>query len=197
MNAESPFLNSLKIPNNYQIFKGFFLLSISAFGGVLPLARRALVYRYNWITEEEFFDLIGLCQLLPGPNVINLAVILGNRFQKIPGIFSAILGLLCAPMAISIGLAYLYSLYADSLVIKNLLKGIAPVICGLTLALASQMIKPLVKNYQEPNKNKSLTPFIYLILTFIGIGIYRYSLFKVFIILFPFSLITTYWVSRK
>ena len=56
-------------------------MGLLGFGGVLPWARRVLVEERAWLSEREFAELLGMCQILPGPNVVNLAVILGARWQ--------------------------------------------------------------------------------------------------------------------
>ncbi len=61
------------------------MLGLTAFGGALPLARREIVERRKWLDADEFTDLLGLCQFLPGGNVINLSVAIGMRFRDMPG----------------------------------------------------------------------------------------------------------------
>src|ERR1700749_1528175 len=68
-------------PTTREIFMGFLGLGLTSFGGALPLARRTIVDRHRWLTAAEFTDLLGLCQFLPGGNVINLSVALGMRFH--------------------------------------------------------------------------------------------------------------------
>jgi chromate transporter len=59
-------------PTTGALFRGFLALGLMGFGGVLPLARRMLVEERRWLSGAEFADLLGLCQFLPGGNVINL-----------------------------------------------------------------------------------------------------------------------------
>ena len=69
------------IPTPAALFRGFSRVGLSGFGGVLPWARRLLVETEAWLTAEEFNVLLGLCQFLPGPNVVNLAVAEGSRVK--------------------------------------------------------------------------------------------------------------------
>ena len=55
------------------------MLGLTAFGGALPLARRMVVEKHRWLSGAEFTDLLGLCQLLPGGNIINLSVAPGVK----------------------------------------------------------------------------------------------------------------------
>ena len=72
-------------PTTAALFLGFLSIGIIGFGGVLPWARRMMVEQRRWLTPAEFTDLLGLCQFLPGPNIVNLAVALGSRFRGLPG----------------------------------------------------------------------------------------------------------------
>ena len=62
-------------------------------GGVLPFARHYLVETSRWMTAEEFNQQLGLCQFLPGPNVVNLAVVVGRRYGGLAGACLAPFGL--------------------------------------------------------------------------------------------------------
>ena len=63
------------------------MLGLTAFGGALPLARR-MVVEAPLAVGAEFTDLLGLCQFLPGGNIINLSVALGMKFRGPRGAFS-------------------------------------------------------------------------------------------------------------
>ncbi|MBB5447589.1 chromate transporter [Paraburkholderia sp. WSM4177] len=92
-------------PTLREIFGGFLGLGLISFGGALPLARRALVEQRRWLTSDEFTDLLGLCQFLPGGNVINLSVAIGMRFRGVPGALAGLLGLIAGPSLAVIGSA--------------------------------------------------------------------------------------------
>src|SRR5215217_829654 len=100
------------VPGLAALFLGFASISAIGFGGVLPWARRLTVERRHWLTAAEFTDLLALCQFLPGPNVINLAVVLGTRYHGAAGAVAALAGILAVPVAIIIGLGALYGAHA-------------------------------------------------------------------------------------
>jgi chromate transporter len=87
-------------PSTAALFRGFLMLGLTGFGGVLPLARHMIVEERRWLTNLEFTELLGLCQFLPGGNIINLSVAIGLRFRGLPGALAAIVGLIAAPTAI-------------------------------------------------------------------------------------------------
>ena len=126
-------------PDLRALFLGFSSVGLSGFGGVLPFARRMLVEERRWMTAEEFNAQLGLCQFLPGPNVINLAVVVGKRYQGALGAIVATVGLLAGPLAIVLLLALLYDAYGSLPLAQGMLRGIAAVGCGLLFAMAWRM----------------------------------------------------------
>ena len=86
-------------PSIVALFLGFFSVGMFGFGGVLPWARRMAVEQKHWMTATEFTELLGLCQFLPGGNIMNVTIALGARFHGIPGALAAFVGLMPAPEA--------------------------------------------------------------------------------------------------
>jgi chromate transporter len=126
-------------PDLRALFLGFSSVGLSGFGGVLPFARRMLVEQKHWMTAEEFNAQLGLCQFLPGPNVVNLAVVVGKRYGGVAGAIVAPLGLLAGPFMIVLLLALLYDRYGSLPIAQAMLRGIAAVGCGLLFAMAWRM----------------------------------------------------------
>lgn len=126
-------------PDLRALFLAFSSVGLSGFGGVLPFARRMLVEERQWLTAEEFNALLGLCQFLPGPNVVNLAVVVGKRYRGALGAIVAPVGLLAGPMLIVFLLAMLYGRYGSLPAVQGMLRGIAAVGCGLLFAMAWRM----------------------------------------------------------
>ncbi|UCV04459.1 chromate transporter [Dechloromonas denitrificans] len=126
-------------PDLRALFLGFSAVGLSGFGGVLPFARRMLVEERRWMSPEEFNAQLGLCQFLPGPNVVNLAVIVGKRYQGLAGAIVAPVGLLAGPVAVVLLLALLYDAYGSLPLVQSMLRGIAAVGAGLLFAMAWRM----------------------------------------------------------
>src|SRR4051812_37059523 len=82
------------------LFLCFLTMGLTSFGGVLPWARRMLVEERAWLTNKEFLDALSLGQILPGPNVVNLSIMVGARFHGAVGAVLAFSGLMLAPLAI-------------------------------------------------------------------------------------------------
>jgi chromate transporter len=130
-------------PGLLALFRSFFEVGMLGFGGVLPLARRMIVERRRWLTPADFTDLLALCQFLPGPNVVNLAVALGGRFRGPAGSLAAVGGLLGGPVAVVIALGAVYGRYATVPAVAHGLEGLAAAAAGLVLATALRIAAPL------------------------------------------------------
>ena len=134
------------VPTSRELFLGFLGLGMTAFGGALPLAHRMVVERHRWLTETEFVELLGLCQFLPGGNIINLSVALGMRFRGVKGALAAIFGLIAVPSMVVVMLGILYQHYQHDPLIKHLFAGLAAAASGLLIQMAVKIALPLRKN---------------------------------------------------
>ena len=149
------------------MFFGFAKVGLSGFGGVLPFARRMLVDRQRWLSASEFNALLGLCQFLPGPNVVNLSVCLGARFHGAAGALVATLGLVVPPFMIVLCLAFAYGQWGQLEVVQNMLRGVAAVGAGLLFATALKMAKNVAER-------RIYLPFSLLIL--LAVAVLRWPL---------------------
>jgi chromate transporter len=130
-------------PGLGPLFGAFASVGLLGFGGVLPLARRMVVERRGWLTAAEFTDLLALCQFLPGPNVVNVAVALGGRFRGPAGSLAAVSGLLGGPVAVVILLGAAYGRFGAVPAVAHAIAGLAASASGLVLATALRIAAPL------------------------------------------------------
>jgi len=114
---------------------------MSGFGGVLPWARRTLVERDKILTSEEFSAILGICQIVPGPNIVNLAVCVGSRFGGARGAAASVLGLTLGPISLVMVLAVLYDHYSYLDSVKGMLRGISAVGVGLIASTGFKMLR--------------------------------------------------------
>lgn len=149
------------------LFWGFSKVGLSGFGGVLPFARRMLVEEQRWLSADDFNSILGICQFLPGPNVVNLSVVVGARYRGAMGALAASLGLLLGPMLIVLCLGILYDRFGSLPQVQGMLRGIAAVGVGLLFATAVRMALavrwPVI-----------LLPFA--LLTFVTVALLRWSM---------------------
>ncbi len=121
-------------------------LALQGFGGVLAVAQREIVERRRWLTREQFVEMLSISQILPGPNIVNLALALGYRYFGVRGAFAGMAGLLCVPLLIVLSLAALYSTFANEPLLVGALRGMGAVAAGLLLATAAKLIGTLKRN---------------------------------------------------
>jgi chromate transporter len=129
-----------------ELFKVFTRLSLQGFGGVLPIAQHQLVERERWLTREQFVEMLSIGQVLPGPNIVNVALMVGDRFFGWRGALAALGGMLLAPMLLVLALAALYVGFADVAAVAGALRGMGAVAAGLVLAMAVKLMPALARN---------------------------------------------------
>jgi len=129
-----------------ELFRVFNRLALQGFGGVLPIAHRELVERERWLAPQQFVELLALGQVLPGPNIINMAIIFGDRHFGWRGALAAAGGLLVVPMLIVLVLATLYQRVASHPLAAGALRGMGVVAAGLVIATALKLRHTLAAN---------------------------------------------------
>lgn len=162
-----------------ELFLAFSQLALSGFGGVLPWAHRTLVERKGWLTQREFVETLALGQLLPGPNIGNMAVMIGYRFSGYAGAAAAIGGLVAGPFLLMIAVALLYGYFGALPLVQQALSGMSAVAAGLVLATGLKMITGLKRHWR---------PFLFAVLALAGVGALRWPLLAVVGALAPFAI---------
>src|SRR5438067_5437470 len=122
------------------LFAAFLKIGLLGFGGVMPWARRVLVEERAWLSDREFAELIGICQVLPGPNVVNLSVILGSRWQGPIGSLLALTGILFVPVIAVLILATFYASVAHAPIARSAIAGASAAAAGLIIGTAIRLI---------------------------------------------------------
>jgi len=130
-------------PSLFGLFLGFLSVGMYGFGGVLPWARRMVVERKRWMSATEFTDMLGLCQFLPGGNIMNVTIALGARFHGAAGSVVAFVGLMAAPVACVIALGAGYDRYGQVPTVRHAFAGLASAASALVLANALKIAAPL------------------------------------------------------
>lgn len=154
-----------------ELFFTFNRLALQGFGGVLAVAQRELVERKGWLTQQEFVEMLALSQVLPGPNVVNLALMFGDRFFGLRGAAAALGGMLLVPLFIVLALTAAYTEFARIAVVSGALRGMGAVAAGLILATAVKLMRTL-------GTSKLGVPLAvaFAALTFVAIALLRWPL---------------------
>jgi chromate transporter len=126
-----------------DLFFSFTFLALQGFGGVLAVVQRELVEKKQWMTREEFVQEWAVAQIMPGPNVVNLALMLGDRYFGFRGAMAALTGILLFPLLVVLGLALVYAHFADNPHVAGALRGMGAVAAGLITATGLKLLAAL------------------------------------------------------
>src|SRR5207302_206296 len=140
MGTEQPEAPPRSPVSRATLFAAFLKIGLLGFGGVMPWARRVLVEERAWLSDREFAELIGICQVLPGPNVVNLSVILGSRWQGPIGSLLALTGILFVPVIAVLILATFYASVAHAPIARSAIAGASAAAAGLIIGTAIRLI---------------------------------------------------------
>lgn len=133
--------------NTADLFWSFTWLALQGFGGVLAVVQRELVEKKRWMTHEEFMEEWAVAQIIPGPNVINLSIIVGDRYFGPRGALAAMAGMLTFPLLLVLTLALVYAEFASHPAVAGALRGMGAVAAGL---IGGMGIKLLVSIKNHP-----------------------------------------------
>lgn len=126
-----------------DLFLAFSRLALQGFGGVLPIAQRELVERLGWLTREEFAEALSVGQVLPGPNVVNLSLMVGDRYFGLRGALAALAGMLVLPMALVLVVAAVHGRLAEVPAVAGAVHGMGIVSAGLIFAMGLRLVPTL------------------------------------------------------
>ena len=125
------------------LFTGFLLVSLCGVGGGgIVWARRIAVETRRWTTDREFADVVSLCQFMPGPNIVGIAVCVGTKVRGAIGALAALAGFLVIPWVIGLTLGLLCLKYVHLPVLQHTLGGIAAAASGLLIATGVKLLIP-------------------------------------------------------
>lgn len=133
-----------------DLFFSFTWLALQGFGGVLAVVQRELVEKKRWMTREEFIEEWAVAQVMPGPNVVNLSIMLGARWFGLRGAFVALAGMLTFPLLVVLALALLYAGFASNPQVAGALRGMGAVAAGLIVATGLKLLPALRKSVLGP-----------------------------------------------
>lgn len=129
-----------------DLFVSFTLLALQGFGGVLAVVQHELVERKHWMTKEEFVEEWSVAQIMPGPNVVNLSIMVGARYFGLRGALAAMGGLIAIPVILVLLLALIYGQYGTHPRVIGALHGMGAVAAGLIIATGLKLLPALKSN---------------------------------------------------
>lgn len=161
-----------------DLFLSFTVLALQGFGGMVAVVQRELVERKRWMTREEFLEEWAVAQILPGPNVCNLSVMIGQRHFGLRGAVVALAGMLTVPLLVVLLLMLAYASVAEHPAAQGALRGMGAVAAGLILGTALKLVVALRGNVMG-----LLACAVLAALAFVGIALLRLPLVVVLLVL--------------
>ena len=160
------------------LFVCFLTISMLGFGGPIVWARRILVERYRWLDDRELAEIVGLCQFLPGPNMVCITVCVGLKFRGWAGALAGLAGFIMIPWTLAFTLGSLYLQYAEIGAVQGMLRGVAAVAAGLIIATGLRLLRPY---------RARPAALLFAALAFTGLALLRLPLLLVIVLLVPAS----------
>ncbi|WP_233575710.1 chromate transporter [Noviherbaspirillum saxi] len=170
-----------------DLFFSFTLLALQGFGGVLAVVQHNLVEQKRWMTREEFIEEWAVAQIMPGPNVVNLALMIGGRYFGLRGALAALAGMITVPLVLLLLLAVLYAHFAGHPGLAGALRGMGAVAAGLIGATGLKLASTL-----KTHPLGQALAVGFCVLGFIAVGLFRLPLMYVLPVLGGIACLLTY-----
>jgi chromate transporter len=171
-----------------ELFMGFAEMGLCGFGGVATIARHVIVDKRRWMSEHDYATLLGMGQILPGGNIINMTVMLGDRFQGPLGSIVALSGLMIMPLVILLSLTLVYDSYSSNPDVRAATIGAGAAAAGLVIGVGLKMGRALRLHPVHLG---------FAVVTVIAMGVMRLPFIATIIVLAPLCIAATFWMRRK
>lgn len=155
----------------WDLFISFTLMAVQAFGGSTAIAQQYLVDKKKWLTQSEFLDLLTVSQILPGPNIMILTIMVGDRHFGWKGALASFLGMVTVPATLMLSVFVFYQQYAENQWVSDALVGMAASAAGMVTGAAMRLIYNCKENI--------ITPPVWilgLVVTFFTVGVMKISM---------------------
>jgi chromate transporter len=144
-----------------RLFLAWLRIGFTSFGGgaiTQYLIQESFIYKHKWITAKEYANIIAMCQITPGINIIAYTILIGKRLAGWPGIFVSVMGLILPSALITIGISAIYTRISEFSKVQAALRSVFAAIFGIALATNWRNVRPiLVSNYKRGSGIFSVT----------------------------------------
>lgn len=170
-----------------EILLVFTSLGMASFGGGLAgWMHREVVEKRRWLSEEGFLAGVALGQVLPGANSVNLALYIGQQLRGVPGAVVAFVGMLGPPFLFILGLALLYGWGVGFAGMGVVLGGVA----------AAGLANSANTGLRTARHLRGIAPWAVAAGTFVAVGLLRWPMIPVVLVLAPASIGLAWWRER-
>lgn len=128
----------------WDLFKTFMRIGLFTIGGgyaMLPLIEADVVDKKEWISKEDFIDLVAISQSCPGILAVNISIFLGYKLKGIPGSFVCTLGTILPSFFIILFIALFFHTFRENPIVEKIFLGIRPAVVALIAAPTFKMAK--------------------------------------------------------
>ena len=166
-------------PSLWALFLVCLKVGLLSFGGGLSgWLYQEFVVRENWISDEDFASSLAISQMLPGANVLNLVINMGDQLRGFSGSATCVLGFLVGPFFAVIALSSLFDSVIDLPLLQSASNGVAFAAIGLMLTICLRGIKRAAR--YPPS-------LVVIAATAIAVGFLRLPLIPVVLVVAPIS----------
>lgn len=175
-------------PGIVELCLAFLQIGLMGFGGLAPAAYHVIVEKKRWYNAREYVELFAICSILPGGNILNASIIIGNRFQGAMGALLALLALLLVPLLLLVLLAVTYDSFSGYEDVRAATAGAASAAAGLIIGTAGKLIRGV---------EKSATSLVFGLATLFAIGVMRFPLQLTMLVLAPLAIGWGFYCARQ
>ena len=132
-----------------ELFRTFFKIGAFTFGGgyaMLPLIHKEIVDVKNWLSEDDFNNVLAVTQSAPGALAVNSSIFIGYSLAGIPGAISAVLGVVIPSFLIIIGVVVFFTRFSSITIVQKMFCGIRPAVVALVAYAAFKLSKTILVN---------------------------------------------------
>jgi chromate transporter len=176
VNDSAPSLRPVSLPRLFIVCLQIGLFSFG--GGLTGWMYQEVVVRRRWMSEDDFLSGLALCQVMPGINVSNLVVYIGQRLRGALGSCVALVGLLVGPFFLVIGLVIVYERIAGNTLVQAAMDGVAAAAIGLLLFVGYKGAQRSVKKVPAA---------LVMAAIIVTVGLLEWPLVPVVLVLAPIS----------
>lgn len=171
-----------------ELFSGWLMVGLLGFGGIPASAQYVLVERRKWLTQKEFVELLGVGSVIPGGNVMNVSVMIGDRHQGVAGAAVSLMSLLFVPLILLVLIATTWDHFAHIPEVRAATAGAASAAAGLIIGTAGRLIHGI---------EKSIPALVFALATFAAVGLFRVPLAAVILVIIPLSVTVFLYRGRR
>lgn len=168
-----------------QLFYTFFKIGLFGFGGgyaMLSMIQGEVVTRYNWISTQEFTDIVAISQSTPGPIGINAATYVGfTTTGNVWGSILATLAVVLPSFILMLTISKFFLKYQKNPAVETVFSGLRPAVVGLLASAALVLMN--VENFGSPVKDTYTFVISVIIFLVAFIGTMRFKINPILMII--------------